>query len=74
MDGKGITEIHLIHPKREKEKKCVYDHMNILPWHSLNETCAKMVISNCNLHALISYIGVAVTQQHHLLRDFSRMV
>lgn len=62
--------MHLIHPRTGQKK---FANRTLLPWHSLNETCPKMVVSNCDLHPLISYIRVAVTQQHHLFGIFSRL-
>ena len=37
-----------------------------LPWHPLDQTLTKMVIGNCHLHLLVSFIRITVAQQHHL--------
>ena len=39
---------------------------HLLPWHSLNQTFTEVVEGNGHLHHLISYVGVAMAQQHHL--------
>lgn len=48
----------------------IVHHMEIpmsTPWHPLNETSSKMVVSNGYLHLLVSYIRVTVSQQHDLI-------
>lgn len=40
--------------------------MQKLPGHSLNESFAKMVKCNCNLHRFVPFIRIAVTQKHNL--------
>ena len=37
------------------------------PWHPLNETFSKVIVSNGHLHLLVSHIGITMTQQHHLV-------
>lgn len=38
-----------------------------LPWHSLDKSLPKVVVSNCHLHCLVSGIRVTMAQQHHLV-------
>lgn len=39
------------------------------PWHSLYQSLAKMVESNCNLHLLVLRVAIACTKKHHLKQD-----
>jgi len=37
------------------------------PWHSLYQSLAKMVKSNCNLHLLVLRVAITCTEKHHLV-------
>lgn len=41
----------------------------ILPWHSLHKPLAEVIVGNCDLHLLVSHIGVTVAQEHNLFQQ-----
>jgi hypothetical protein len=39
-----------------------------LPWHSLDKSLSKVVVSNSHLHLLVPGIRITVAQQHNLIQ------
>ena len=62
-DRKLKVQVPIKEREREERRR---EGKRRVPWHSLDETFAKMVISNGDLHLLVSYIRITMTQEHHL--------